>query len=109
MSAEPGDATGISASGQAGLNVSAEGIGSTATPTEAQGIGQLKTKTQAEPETLGVMAAMTDEKAAFVSQVAGKAVGWIDPVQYGALLVVKQVYSATVKQDAVLGRILEVT
>lgn len=49
------------------------------------------------------------ENIAFTTVVNGKAVGWIDPVQYGALLVVKQVYSATVKQDGVLGNILEVT
>lgn len=108
-SAAPGDAAGISATGQSGLNVSAEGIGSTATPTEAQIIEQLKAKAQVEPGVLGVMAATTDEKAAFASKVVGKAVGWIDPVQSEKLLYVRQVYSAAVKQDGVLGNILEVT
>ena len=108
-SAVSGDAAGISVTGQSGLNVSTEGIGGTATPTEAQSIEQLKAKAQVEPGVLGVMAATTDEKAAFASQVVGKAVGWLDPAQYGALLVVKQVYSATVQHDPVLGNILEVT
>ena len=49
------------------------------------------------------------ENIAITTVVNGKAVGWLDPAQYGALLVVKQVYSATVKQDGVLGNILEVT
>lgn len=49
------------------------------------------------------------ENIAIMTVVNGKAVGWIDPVQYGALLVVRQVYSATVRHDPVLGNILEVT
>ena len=49
------------------------------------------------------------ENIAITTVVNGKAVGWIDPVQYGSLLVVEQVYSAAVKQDGVLGNILEVT
>ena len=49
------------------------------------------------------------ENIAFTTVVNGKAVGWIDPVQYNELLVVKQVYSATGKQDSVLKNILEVT
>lgn len=108
-SAVPGDAAGTSVTGQSGLNVSTEGIGGTATTTEAQSIEQLKAKAQVEPGVLGVMAATTDEKATFATQVVGKAVGWIDPVQSEKLLYVRQVYSATVKQDGVLGNILEVT
>lgn len=49
------------------------------------------------------------ESIAITTVVNGKAVGWIDPVQYGALMLVRQVYSATVKQDGVVGNILEVT
>lgn len=108
-SAEPGDATGISASGQAGLNVSAEGIGSTATPTEAQGSGQVIAEAHIEPGTSDFTAMTPSEKVNFMSQVLGEAVGWLDPEQSVNLLYVRQVYSATVKQDAVLGRILEVT
>lgn len=74
----------------------------TLTMADGQGIGQLAAETQVKPGTVDAMAAMLSQKIELVSQVAGKAVGWIDPVQYGALLVVKQVYSATVKQDGVL-------
>jgi len=81
----------------------------TLTMADGHGIGQLAAETQVKPGTVDAMVAMLSQKIELVSQVAGKAVGWIDPVQYGALLVVKQVYSATVKQDGVLGNILEVT
>ena len=108
-SAAPGDAAGISATGQSGLNVSAEGIGSTATPTEAQGNGLIKTDAQAKSEAAVFAATTLSEKVNFVSRVLGEAVGWLDPEQSVHLLYVRQVYSATVKQDAVLGRILEVT
>ena len=64
------------------------------------------------PESVRDTEAVTEapgENIAFTTVVNGKAVGWIDPAQYGALLAVKQVYSATVKQNGVLGNILEVT
>ena len=108
-SAAPGDAAGISATGQSGLNVSAEGIGSTATPTEAQGNGLIKTDAQAKSEAAVFAATTLSEKVNFVSRALGEGVGWLDPEQSVHLLYVRQVYSATVKQDAVLGRILEVT
>ena len=81
----------------------------TLTMTDGQIAGHLVVKTQVKSGTVDAMAAMLSPKIELVSQVSGKAVGWIDPVQYGGLLVVKQVYSATVKQDGVLGNILEVT
>lgn len=108
-SAEPGDAVGVSASGQSGLSIGAEGIGSTATPTEAQSSGQVIAEAHIEPGTSDFTAMTLSEKVNFMSQVLGKAVGWLDPEQSVNLLYVRQVYSATVKQDAVLGRILEVT
>ena len=43
------------------------------------------------------------------SQAHAEITTWTYPVQYGSLLVVEQVYNATVKQDDVLGNILEVT
>ena len=76
---------------------------------DGQIAGQLAAETQVKPGTVDGMAAMLSQKIELVGQVAGKAVGWINPVQYGALLVVKQVYSATVQHDPVLGNILEVT
>lgn len=107
--AVPGDASGVSTAGQAGVNVNTESVGSAGAIAEGQSIGQLKAETQAEPEALGLMAAAVDEKTAFVSQVVGKAVGWLDPVKSGKLLYVRQVYSAAIKQDGVLGNILEAT
>ena len=81
----------------------------TLTMADGQIAGQLAAETQVKPETADATAAMLSPKIELISQVTGKAVGWIDPVQYGALLVVKQVYSATVQHDPVLGNILEVT
>lgn len=75
---------------------------------DGQVAGQLAAETQVKPGTVDAMAAMLSQKIELVSQVAGKAVGWINPVQYGALLVVKQVYSAKVTHDGVLGNVLEV-
>jgi hypothetical protein len=107
-------AEGSVADGADGAAASGFTVGSAIQPetlimADGQGIGQLAAETQVKPGTVDAMAAMLSQKIELVSQVAGKAVGWIYPVQYGALLVVKQVYSATVKQDGVLGNILEVT
>nr|DAL42447.1 MAG TPA_asm: hypothetical protein [Caudoviricetes sp.] len=73
--------------------------------------GEAATKAQASVQLLLKKSAQLGGTAmtAIKSEATCKAVGWIDPVQYGALLVVKQVYSAAVKQDGVLGNILEVT
>ena len=79
------------------------------TMADGQIAGQLAEETQVKPGTVDATAAMLSPKIEIVSQVTGKAVGWIDPVQYGALLVVKQTYSGTVRHDPVLGNILEVT
>ena len=107
-------AEGSVADGADGAAASGFTVGSAIQPetlimADGQGIGQLAAETQVKPGTVDAMAAMLSQKIELVSQVSGKAVGWIDPVQYGALLVVKQVYSATVQHDPVLGNILEVT
>lgn len=107
-------AEGAVADGADGTVASGFTVGSAIQPetlimADGQGTGQLAAETQVKPGTVDAMAAMLSTKIELVSQVAGKAVGWIDPVQYNELLVVKQVYSATVKQDSVLGNILEVT
>lgn len=60
----------------------------------------LKEPTSAETENINIVQ---------TSRAHAEVTAWTYPVQYEALLVVKQVYSATVKQDGVLGNILEVT
>lgn len=60
----------------------------------------LKEPTPAETENINIVQ---------TSRAHAEVTTWTYPVQYGALLVVKQVYSATVTQDGVLGNILEVT
>lgn len=81
----------------------------TLTVADGQGTGQLAAETQTQPEVLTLAEALASAGLTLEHKAVGAAIGWLYPEKYGSLLVVKQVYSATVKQDGVLGNILEVT
>lgn len=76
---------------------------------DGQGTGQLAADTHTQPEALTLAEALASAGLTLEHKAVGAAIGWLYPEKYGSLLVVKQVYSATVKQDGVLGNILEVT
>lgn len=107
-------AEGAVADGADGVVASEIAIGSaiqpeTLTIADGQSTGRLQAETQAQSEALTLAATLAAAGLTLEHKAVGKAAGWIDPVQYGALLVVRQIYSATVWHDPVLGNILEVT
>lgn len=81
----------------------------TLTMADCQSAGQLAAETQTQPEVLTLAEALVSAGLTLEHKAVGAAVGWIYPEKYNNLLLVKQVYSAAVKQDGVLGNILEVT
>lgn len=81
----------------------------TLTMADGQVVGQLAAETQTQPEILTLVEALASAGLTLEHKAVGAAIGWLYPEKYGDLLAVKQVYSATVKQDGVLGNILEVT
>lgn len=81
----------------------------TLTMTDGQGSDQLAAETQVDPEVLTLAEALAAAGLTLAHKAVGAAIGWLYPEKYNKLLFVRQVYSAAVKQDGVLGNILEVT
>lgn len=107
-------AEGAVADGAEGAAASELTVGSviqpeTLTMADCQSAGRLAAETQTQPEVLTLAEALVSAGLTLEHKAVGAAVGWIYPEKYNNLLLVKQVYSAAVKQDGVLGNILEVT
>lgn len=107
-------AEGAVADGTDGTVASGFTVGSAIQPetlimADGQGAGHLAAETQTQPEVLTLAEALASAGLTLEHKAVGAAIGWLYPEKYGALLVVKQVYSATAKRDSLLGNILEVT
>lgn len=80
----------------------------TLTMADGQIAGQLAAETQAQPEVLTLAEALVSAGLTLEHKAVGAAISWLYPEKYGDLLLIRQVYDATVKQSGVPGNTLEV-